>query len=71
MPKKVAVMLDGGHLRIYANRANKTFDPAYIEKIAHGERAAQCGGSAPLHVLRLRAILGQQNLTLPDLDRKK
>jgi uncharacterized LabA/DUF88 family protein len=36
MPKKIAVMLDGGHLRVYANRANKQFDPAYIEKIAHG-----------------------------------
>lgn len=30
MPKRVAVMLDGGHLRIYANRANRAFDPAYI-----------------------------------------
>src|SRR5262245_41977520 len=35
MPKKVAVMLDGGHVRIDANRANKTFDPAYIERIAN------------------------------------
>jgi hypothetical protein len=33
MPKKVAVMLDGGHVRVYANRAGKTFDPDYIEKI--------------------------------------
>ena len=36
MPKKIAVMLDGGHLRVYANRANKQFDPNYIEKIADG-----------------------------------
>jgi uncharacterized LabA/DUF88 family protein len=33
MVKKVAVLLDGGHVRVYANRANKTFDPPYIEKI--------------------------------------
>lgn len=31
MRKTVAVMLDDGHLRIYAHRASKTFDPAYIE----------------------------------------
>ncbi len=34
MPKKVAVMLDGGHLRVYAKKANKVFIPDYIEKIA-------------------------------------
>jgi uncharacterized LabA/DUF88 family protein len=34
MPKKIAVMLDGGHLRVYAKRAGKSFDPNYIEKIA-------------------------------------
>jgi uncharacterized LabA/DUF88 family protein len=33
MPKRVAVMLDGGHVRVYANRSGKNFDPAYIEKI--------------------------------------
>src|SRR5262245_42130654 len=33
MSKRIAVLLDGGHLRVYAKRANKTFDPAYIEKI--------------------------------------
>lgn len=35
MPKKIAVLLDGGHVRVWAVKANKTFDPAYIEKIAH------------------------------------
>jgi len=35
MSKKVAVMLDGGHLRVYARKAGKTYDPAYIERIAH------------------------------------
>jgi uncharacterized LabA/DUF88 family protein len=33
MLKKVAVMLDGGHVRVYAHRAGKNFDPSYIEKI--------------------------------------
>jgi uncharacterized LabA/DUF88 family protein len=35
MPKKIAVLLDGGHVPVWANKANKTFDPVYIEKIAH------------------------------------
>src|SRR5579863_8943722 len=35
MAKKIAVMLDGGHVRVYAKRAGYTYDPSYIEKIAH------------------------------------
>ena len=31
--KKIAVMLDGGHLRVYAKKALKLFNPDYIEKI--------------------------------------
>src|ERR1700722_5394999 len=34
MPKKIAVMLDGGHLRVYAKKAHKNFVPDYIEKIS-------------------------------------
>lgn len=30
---KVVVMLDGGHLRVNAKRAEKLYDPDYIEKI--------------------------------------
>jgi hypothetical protein len=33
MPSKIAVMLDGGHIRVHAKKASKTFDPDYIEKI--------------------------------------
>jgi len=33
MPIKMAVMLDGGHVRVHARSAGKTYDPAYIEKI--------------------------------------
>ena len=28
-------MLDGGHVRVHAKKAGKTFDPDYIEKIGH------------------------------------
>jgi hypothetical protein len=34
MEKRIAVMLDGGHLRVQARRAGKRFEPDYIEKIA-------------------------------------
>jgi uncharacterized LabA/DUF88 family protein len=33
MSNKVAVMLDGGHLRVHAKKSGKAFDPDYIEKI--------------------------------------
>jgi hypothetical protein len=33
MPNKIAVKLDGGHVRVPARNAGKTYDPAYIEKI--------------------------------------
>ena len=33
--QKIAVLIDGGHLRVYARKAKKAFDPDYIEKIAH------------------------------------
>ena len=33
MAKKIAVMLDGGHLRVYARRSNIPYTPDYIEKI--------------------------------------
>ena len=36
MKQKIAVLIDGGHLRVHARRARKTFDPDYIEKVAHG-----------------------------------
>lgn len=33
MSNKIAVMLDGGHVRVHARHAGKTYDPAYIERI--------------------------------------
>jgi uncharacterized LabA/DUF88 family protein len=33
--KKIAVLIDGGHLRSYVRRAKKSFVPDYIEKIGH------------------------------------
>ena len=33
MATKIAVMLDGGHLRVHAKKAGRVFDPDYIEKI--------------------------------------
>lgn len=35
MTKKVAVLIDGGHLRICARSGAKKYDPNFIEKIAH------------------------------------
>ncbi len=35
MATKIAVMLDGGHVRVHARKSGKTFDPDYIEKIGH------------------------------------
>jgi len=32
---KAIVMIDGGHLRVLAKRANKNYNPDYIEKVAH------------------------------------
>jgi uncharacterized LabA/DUF88 family protein len=33
--KRIAVLNDGGHLRVYTKRANSLFVPDYIEKIGH------------------------------------
>ncbi|WP_245004133.1 NYN domain-containing protein [Bradyrhizobium liaoningense] len=32
---KVAVLIDGGHLRVQARMANHRYDPDFIEKVAH------------------------------------
>ena len=33
--RKIAVMLDGGHVRVYTKKAGYAYVPDYIEKIAH------------------------------------
>jgi uncharacterized LabA/DUF88 family protein len=35
MKPKIAVLIDGGHLRVYTRKAHKDFVPDYIEKVAH------------------------------------
>ena len=35
MKQKIAVLIDGGHLRSYARKAKKSYVPDYIEKIGH------------------------------------
>jgi len=35
MKQKIAVLIDGGHLRSYVRKAKKSFVPNYIEKISH------------------------------------
>ncbi|MGI8991798.1 MAG: hypothetical protein ACR2I2_19735 [Bryobacteraceae bacterium] len=40
MKQKTAVLIDGGHLRVYARKAKKSFVPDYIEKIAHARALA-------------------------------
>ena len=37
---KVAILLDGGFLRVIAKKAKKVYDPDYIEKFAHACKAA-------------------------------
>lgn len=32
---KIAVLIDGGHLRVLARRAGHIYDPDFIEKVAH------------------------------------
>jgi hypothetical protein len=40
MKQKIAVHIDGGHLRVYARKAEKPYVPDYIEKIALGRALA-------------------------------
>jgi len=35
MKQRIAVLIDGGHLRVYVRKAKKSFVPDYIEKIGH------------------------------------
>ena len=34
MAKKVVILIDGGHLRVKANIAGKTYNPDFIEKFS-------------------------------------
>ena len=68
MSKKVAVMLDGGHLRVYARKAARQFDPNYIEKIALS--CAQQGAEI-FRVLHYDCAPFSGTLTLPVTGAKK
>ncbi len=36
MAKRVALLIDGGHLRVLVRKkAQRAYDPAYIEKVTH------------------------------------
>lgn len=35
MAKKVVILIDGGYLRVKANKAGKQYNPIFIEKFAH------------------------------------
>ena len=48
MDKRIAVMLDGGHVRANAKKAGRSFQPDYIEKVAH---ACAAKGEAIIRVL--------------------
>jgi len=37
---KIAILIDGGFLRVIAKKAKKLYDPDYIEKFAHACKAA-------------------------------
>lgn len=37
---KIAILIDGGFLRVVAKKARKAYDPDFIEKFAHACRAA-------------------------------
>jgi|SRR6185437_6789913 len=62
MNKKVAVLIDGGHLRVYAKRAQKAFVPDYIEKIA---LACATADEQIFRVLYYDCPLFEGNATLP------
>src|SRR5438874_12361442 len=68
MSKRVAVMLDGGHLRVYARKAGRQFDPNYIEKIA---LACAQQGEEIFRVLYYDCAPFSGTLTLPVTGAKK
>ncbi len=48
MGKLVAVLIDGGHLRVVAKRASKTYDPSFIEQFSR-----QCLDTTPEELQRI------------------
>lgn len=62
MNKKIAVMLDGGHLRVYTKKAGHTFNPGYIEKIG---LACAVTGEEILRILYYDCAPYEGTATLP------
>ena len=60
--KKIAVMLDGGHVRVYTKKAGYKYEPDYIEKIAH---ACVLPNEETYRVLYYDCAPYQGNVTLP------
>lgn len=64
MTTRVAVLIDGGHLRVLARRAGFVYDPDYIEKVAH---ACPSGDEAALRFLYYDCAFRIQTDPLPKL----
>ena len=59
---KVAVLIDGGHLRVLTKRNGYTYNPDYIEKVAH---ACALPGEEILRVLYYDCAPFNGDVTLP------
>jgi uncharacterized LabA/DUF88 family protein len=68
MPKKIAVLLDGGHVRVYAKDAGMPFTPDYIEKVG---LACSAAGEEIFRVLYYDCAPYAGTVTLPVSGAKK
>jgi uncharacterized LabA/DUF88 family protein len=81
--RKIAVLIDGGHLRVCVKQAGKSFVPDYIEKIGHACALADevihrilyydCApyeGSAKLPVSGAKTVFGGSDAWMHELSRK-
>lgn len=59
---KVAILIDGGHLRVLARKAGYNYDPDYIEKVAH---ACTKPDEAILRILYYDCAPYEGNVKLP------
>jgi len=68
MPKRIAVLLDGGHVRVHAKNAGMQFTPDYIEKVA---LACSNPGEEILRILYYDCAPYAGTVTLPVSGAKK
>ena len=62
MQKKIAVLIDGGFLRVAARKAKKTYDPDFIEQFAH---ACKADGEEIFRILYYDCAPFEGTVTLP------